>query len=203
MKLIPFLNELKEHKAVALALADLHTKLPQGLFYHLPSHTEDVMHEALLFGIEDGLSRRELELLVIAAAFHDTGYIDSRTENEPYGAERAKTTLQNSDEYTKDEIEQVVTMILDTRVSKDSGRPRQIPTTNLSRYLCDADMSNLGREDFLEKAKLLEKEKGGKEDLLSLEKLLKGHTWHCSAAKRLRGKGLEENLAAIQKKLGR
>ncbi len=203
--LVSFLNEIKKKKVIVQAFHDLRTRLPQGLYYHLPSHTEDVLHEALLFGFEDKLSPRQLELLGIAAAYHDTGYIDSLTENEPQGAARARGALEKTAEYSADDISQIVTMILDTKVHKTAGSSKQIPTTLLSRYLCDADMSNLGREDFLVKAKLLQQErrsKGEGEFLRSLEGLLTSHVWHTPAAKKLRTQGTHENLAIIKKSLG-
>jgi len=202
--IIPFLNELRQKPIIAHILDELSSKLPKRLYYHVPAHTEDVMHEVLLFGIEDGLKERDLELLVVAAAFHDSGFIDSLVDNEPYGAERAKVAAKSSGDYSKEEVDEITQMILATKVHQLSNGARQLPSTDLSKYLCDADMSNLGRKDFFEKGELLQKERGVKsqqEFLRGLSELILAHKWHTPAGNKLRSKGCEENLEEIKKLL--
>jgi hypothetical protein len=61
-----------EMPLVQAALSRLERELPNNLIYHAKGHTEDVLHEALRYGVMDNLSPRELELLAIAAAYSNS-----------------------------------------------------------------------------------------------------------------------------------
>ncbi len=182
---------------VAEARRQLATLLPSGLYYHAASHTDDVIREVILLGLTDSLPERSIELLTVAAAFHDTGFIVAGKENETYGAERARSYLSSQDIYSASEIETIYQIILDTKLQFLHDGPRQVPRSLLAQYLCDADVGNLGRHDFFEKAELYRKE-------LAKEKkeFYKGFTlafmqaqrWHTPAAQKLRGPTKEENL---------
>ena len=68
-------------------------------------------------------------------------------------------------EISEEDIEEIVQMILDTkvRVVAHGAGSQQIARTNLSRYLLDADLSNLGRTDFFDCFKRLQGETSAKE----------------------------------------
>jgi len=182
-------------------LITLKNELPRDLSYHSQEHTLDVLNEALLFASHDNLPSRDIELLEVAAAFHDSGFLDAKKDNEDIGAKRAVDALRKEGTYTEEEILLVKKAILDTRVVNN----RQVPTTRISPYLLDADMSNLGRVDFFEKGRLLQKELGmsSEDDFLkaSLE-IMNKHEWYSAAAKKLRAAGKEANITALQAKLG-
>jgi hypothetical protein len=102
--------------------------------------------------------------------------------------------------YSGDEIALVETMIRDTEVKFLPEGPRQVPTTELSKYLCDADVSNLGRPDFLEKAELVRREVHVPRDevfFTSLRKFVGSHDWYTPAARAARAEGKAENLSAL------
>lgn len=182
-------------------LATLKSQLSETLFYHNQEHTLNVLGEALVFALHDKLPARDIELLAVAAAFHDAGFLDSRKDNEGQGAARAVEALTKDGSFTKNEIALVEKAILDTRVVNN----RQIPTTKLSPYLLDADMSNLGRVDFFEKGKLLQKELGISSDeefLRASLEVMNKHEWYSDAAKKLRTAGKESNVRALRAKLG-
>lgn len=197
-------EELKRHPIVRTTLDLLAQKLPQNLSYHSLLHTQDVVSEALQFGIKDNLPRRSLELLAIAAACHDVGFITRTVMNEPLGAAYAREQMEKAGGYTADEIALVERMILDTPIVDTVDGPRQVPSTDLSRYLLDADLSNLGRDDFFEKGELLRQELGQEQNIFRsyAYRLLNAHQWLTSSAQALRQNKKEENLKTLKSLIG-
>ena len=185
---------------VAQAIDLLARQLPANLTYHAKSHTDDVLAEAMRYATIDGLSAREVELLAIAAAFHDTGFVKSLIANEALGADFARKAMRLAGTYSEDEIALVEQMIIDTTLVELPNGPQQIPSTKLSRYLLDADLSNLGREDFFDKGELQRRELGIDEAHFrkrSLQ-LLTAHRWFTDAARNLRQKKKDENLLLLK-----
>ena len=182
------------------ALTLLDKALPDNLSYHTKGHTLEVLRESIRFAVTEGLSERELELLAIAAAFHDTGFIKSPVANELIGAEFAREALQRAGGFSTREIQLVEQMILDTKLVELPAGPQQIPSTKLSRYLLDADLSNLGRDDFFDKSELLLQELGVEERSFRSRSLqvIAGYRWFTEAAHALGQKKKEENLLLLR-----
>ncbi|MDZ4787283.1 MAG: hypothetical protein SGJ02_14520 [bacterium] len=188
-------------KVISNILDVLKEKLPANLYYHNYSHTLDVIDEAFIFATADGLTEREIELLLIAAAYHDSGFINLAKENEALGSELAVKALQLVGGYTRQESDLIKTMILDTTVRSTKVGFKQVPSTELSKYLLDADVSNLGREDFFEKGELVRKELGNIPKTIFYNhslSLMKVHQWYTSAAKKLRQSQKEKNIAKLE-----
>ena len=80
------IRSLSRLPAVAHPLEILGSQLPKDLLYHAYSHTEDVIAEVVKLASLDALSDREIEILAVAAAWHDVGFIHSRNNNEPLAA---------------------------------------------------------------------------------------------------------------------
>ena len=192
--------ELGGHPIVSDTLTLLARELPQGLSYHALSHTQDVISEVIRFGLTDKVAPRELELLTIAAACHDMGFIKSPVMNEPIGAAYAREQMEKLGGYTPEEINLVERMILDTALVETGGGPRQIASTDLSRYLLDADLSNFGRDDFFDKGELQRKELGQDQDIFRKNSvaLLNSHRWLTNAARAIRQKKKEQNLSMLK-----
>ena len=126
------------------------TCLPAGLYYHDLAHTLDVFHAVLRIGKAENIADEEIELLRVAALFHDTGYVQSYENNEHLGAENAAECLPSYG-YSGEQIEKVKNAILATNLG--------IPPTNIfEEVLCDADLDYLGRDDFDSRSGLLFKE---------------------------------------------
>lgn len=188
---------------VQSVISALKAQLSKNLCYHTVEHTLDVFHEALLFAHHDNLPARDMELLAIAAAYHDAGFLQQPKDNERIGARMAADAMRKHS-YPRDEISTVETMIDDTQLRPRARGFAQVPTHELSRYLLDADLSNFGRDDFFEKAELVRKEIGVPKNRASLKKvllLMQAHQWHTPAAKALRQKKKEENLARLRETL--
>ncbi|MDO7854662.1 Pycsar system effector family protein [Hymenobacter convexus] len=125
-------------------------ELPAQLTYHSIAHTEAVVKEARALAPAANLSPDDTELLLLAAWFHDAGYLDVYDGHEFRSMERAGAWLAEHG-VAPARIKQVQDMIKATH--RDST-----PETELQKLLVDADMSNLARDDFRSRAELLRTE---------------------------------------------
>ena len=199
-EVIEKLEDFKSKKIISDILNQLKSGLSKTLYYHNFAHAEDVLHEALLFAIHDKLSDREIELLAIAVAYHDSGFLQTADEHEAIGAKFATEAMRADGGYSREEIDLVHQMILDTKVMRDANGIRLPPTSDLSRYLLDADLSNLGRVDFFERLELMRLELGSREPsfLRSTLHLIGSHEWYTDAARKLREKQRRKNLRNLR-----
>lgn len=125
-------------------------ELPEEITYHSINHTIDVVSSAIEIGRKQNLEDSEIELLQIAAWFHDLGYTQSAESHEQKGAEIARDFLE-SHGYPIEAIEKVVGCIMATQMPQN-------PRNYLEQILCDADLMHLAGEDYFKKADLLHKE---------------------------------------------
>src|SRR5690606_38647195 len=133
-------------------LEKLEKDLPEDLYYHNYNHTISVFKEAILFAVYDGLSEREIELLAIASAYHDAGFLFQREDNESIAARLVAEEMKKTKQYENSEIKLVQEMIEDTKLFFEENSYKRNCSNKLSKYLLDADLSNLGRDDFLDNA---------------------------------------------------
>lgn len=200
-------SSLRQLPIISEILDKLNAELPSHLKYHAYEHTEDVFREAIRFSVTDGLPARDITLLAIAAAFHDAGFIKSPVANEPIGARMAREAMESFSKhdpkhgFSEEEIALVEQMILDTTLRDVQGSLRQVPTTDLSRYLLDADLSNLGRDDFFDKGELQRQELGYDQEIFRRKSfdLLNSHRWLTNAGRLLRQSRKDENLKLLKK----
>ncbi len=181
---------------VSEILERLEKELPEKLFYHSVDHSKDVLFESLKFGLLGGLGSRELELLAIAAAYHDSGYLVRMEDNEVLGAEFAIKAMKEAGTYTPEEITIVSDMIIDTKLNDLGSIFVRTISSGLAEYLLDADLSNLGRDDFFKKGKLLQKELDLSDEVfhsLTL-KLIDNHQWQTESARKLRSTQCQLNF---------
>ena len=182
-------------------------ELPDGVKYHDANHTlhptRGVVAVANRIALSEEVSEKDRELILAAAYFHDTGYIREFGHNEPIAARMAGRILKLIG-YLPDEIETIKTMILATDL-------RRGPKTHLEKVLCDADLDNLGRDDFFElDNKLREGRRGHGIDVSDDEKWYRGtlevlekYPYHTKTQKRLREEGRRRNMQKLMDKLAR
>lgn len=127
-------------KAAQAANALISEKHTSEFTYHNLQHTLRVAENAYKLGVAQNLGGEELEDLLIAAFFHDTGYYDSTTDHEAVGAAYATTFLQEHQASTE-RIERIEKLILSTKITT-------APSTPLEEILCDADLNYLGASEF-------------------------------------------------------
>ncbi len=125
----------------------LNERLPSWVVYHSFSHTEEAVDACRAIGEGSKLAKSDMEMVQIAAWFHDTGYTVSVVDHEEHSVEIANAFLSSQD-YPADRIARIGTAIRATKV------PQQ-PSTLMEQVLCDADMAHLGSKRFFEKSNLL------------------------------------------------
>ena len=198
-------KELTAHPLVRGILDRLRRELASDLYYHSAAHSEDVVREAILLGVTDQLSERELLLLAIAAAYHDAGFLVRREENELLAADMAVQAMRQHGGFTEAECQQVFSMIEDTIVRVVANGLAEVPRSKLAGYLLDADLSNLGRPDFDERRALIDRELIASGKLPSVDvaaQLFRAHRWHTPAGRALRDAQKQKNIAAWQAETG-
>lgn len=188
---------------VTETVATLVSGLDPTLYYHCPAHTKDVLRQTLELAAEDMIDDRDALLLAIAAAFHDAGFLKQRPKNEPIGANMAVEAMAKSGRFSLEERELVEQMILDTQLVMEG--PAQIANSRLSPWLLDADLANLGRDDFWDQTKLLAKELNiDLQNMLPMtQALMERHDWQSPAGRRLFGAKKESNFVALERELGK
>jgi uncharacterized protein len=180
-------------------------ELPDGIKFHDINHTlhptRGVVAVANKIAISENISEHDRELLIAAAYFHDMGYIREYEKNEPIAARMAGRILKLIG-YKPDEIEKVQKMILATDFARE-------PKTHVEKILCDADVDNLGREDFFKlDGKLREGRRARGIDVSDDAKWYKGtleiikkHQYYTESQKKLREKGKQKNIKGLLNKL--
>ncbi|HMB62829.1 MAG TPA: HD domain-containing protein [Eudoraea sp.] len=125
----------KKYCMEILATSRCH-KLP----FHNGQHTLDVYENAYRIGQHECLSEIELEPVLLAALFHDTGNAVPYEDHEERSVSNAVIFLENEG-YEKHLIGLVTGCIRATKIP-------QRPLSKQECILCDADLYHLGRKDF-------------------------------------------------------
>jgi len=123
-----------------LILNKLKNELSSNLFYHSIYHTLDVYNCAESIAKEEGVNDSDLKLLLVAAIFHDAGYLKQNKDHEELSCGIAREYLPLY-QYSKKDIDIICGIIMATKI------PQQ-PKTHLEEIICDADLNYLGRNDF-------------------------------------------------------
>ncbi|MBX2875424.1 MAG: HD domain-containing protein [Saprospiraceae bacterium] len=135
----------------------LNNQLPAEIVWHNLEHTERVVEMVNLIGEQEPLSEEELEMVQVAAWFHDTGYRDTYDEHHEASQAIAADFL-NQQAYPKGKTSQVLKSLLATQ----KGHP---PQNNIEKVLVDARQGVMVVGDYKEYLKSLNKE------LLAIKKL--------------------------------
>ncbi|MCJ8165476.1 DUF5706 domain-containing protein [Pontibacter sp. E15-1] len=122
-------------------------KLSKKLVYHNFRHTLEVVAVAEELGQNSGLAPDQLQDLVLAAWFHDTGYVDAYEGHEAESIKIATEWLARHD-YPTERLERIEGCIKATKHDV-------APETLLQELLVDADLSNIGKSTFSATAELL------------------------------------------------
>ena len=197
------ITEIKAEPLVTETVQHLASALDPTLYYHSPDHTRDVLRQTMELAQADALESRDVLLLAIAAAFHDAGFLEQRPKNEPIGAQMAVQAMSDSGRFSQSEQDLVEQMILDTQLVMEG--PAQISNSRLSPWLLDADLANLGREDFWDQTSLLAKElEIEMGNILPMTRtLMERHDWQRPAGKRLFAAKKASNFVALETELSK
>lgn len=184
-------------RVTTFILDKLRRELPVSFSYHNVDHTLDVMRAVKEIGSQEHVTGDELQLLLTAALFHDTGFLISAENHELHSCHMASKYLP-SYFYSEQDISQINDLIMATKM------PQQ-PKNHLEEILCDADLDYLGRADFFEISEKLYDEMlalgtiSSHQAYMQLQlNFLSNHRYFSNAAKVSRNKLKEENLTKIK-----
>ncbi len=134
----------------------LHDHINEQLYYHNFKHLQDVTQAAIEIGLESKLNEDQMETVIIAAWFHDTGYCRGWENHEITSKTLASEFLRSQGAGEK-KIAEVSGCIIATRMP-------QRPTNILEQVVCDADLNHISTEEFFNKSELLRQEISARND---------------------------------------
>ncbi|MEO7523177.1 MAG: Pycsar system effector family protein [Ferruginibacter sp.] len=174
---------------------------PKLLFHNL-QHTENVVSKTKEIARHYELGEHEMLILVIAAWFHDTGYLFSPpAEHEEKSVEIMKLFAREK-QVPFDIVNEVSGCIMATKA------PRH-PAGILQEILCDADTFNLGTTDFKRTNEIVFQEFQNASDVALSRKafdegaliMLKQHKFYTGFCKEQLTGVKKENMKKIKKKI--
>ena len=183
------------------------TKLSGVYFYHNFEHARRVVGRVAELAKWEGCTDSEIEALIVAAWFHDTGFIEHEAGHETISAAIAADFLkarQVSDGF----IELVKNLIL-------ASAKKASPQSKLEKILKDADCSHVASADYFEVATSLKNETSVKENTVITElewleankEFFKEHQFYTETAKlkwqpikELNAKEINERIVRINQK---
>lgn len=118
--------------------------------YHNLDHTKAVVTAFREIAQGCGIADRDVELGLVAAWFHDIGYIKNPFTHEKGSISVLEDMVDKSD-FTETEIDVLKGLIMATKMP-------QSPKTMVEKALCDADLLHLGTSTYLESSETLRKE---------------------------------------------
>lgn len=171
---------------------------PEFVFHDFP-HTRNVVEAARQIGAGYDLSEKDMEILQLAAWFHDTGYYKNQDGHEALSCELAEDFLKLC-RYDAGNIEQVKGCIIATRVPQN---PRNL----LEEILCDADLSHLGNDHYWDRCGRLRQEMLMTRDILMSEQewvdfeldFMIGHQYHTDVAREMFSKQKAQHIKQLKK----
>ncbi|HLC77655.1 MAG TPA: hypothetical protein VJH92_00860 [Candidatus Nanoarchaeia archaeon] len=179
-----------------LIVRDYVMKNMKDLPYHNFKHAEDVARVSRELAIKEGINSEGIFLLETAGYIHDIISEVGRKDNEERSIERGEYFLPTMG-YTPSQVYRVKSLVMATKLPTN-------PKNLLERIICDADLDNLGREDFFEKNEALRQEFGitdKKSWYQDSVNFLEGHNYYTRAARRYRGQMKSYNLAQLKQRI--
>jgi predicted metal-dependent HD superfamily phosphohydrolase len=170
--------------------------------YHNLTHTQRVVKNTKEIAVFLEVEKVSIENLVIAAWFHDTGYVDGQENHEVKSVQIASEFL-TAQNISEERIQAITALILATEME-------YVPQNSLEEIIKDADCAHVASKNFLDIASLLRKEwelsvdkKYTHADWIDLNVgfLTQKHNFYSEYALRNWSKGKEKNLAKLLKNL--
>lgn len=122
----------------------------KSLPFHSVDHTKDVYEYVKTIANYEEVFGSDLEPILIAALFHDTGMAQTYADHEEQSVKYAMEFLKEQ-EYPEDKLNIVTSCILATKMPQN-------PQTLAEKIICDADLYHLGLESYIFKNERLRAE---------------------------------------------
>lgn len=178
----------------------LRTKLPPFLTYHTPEHTQRVLDMAVFISEKENVTGHRLELIKIAALFHDIGFIDNADHHEEKSCRILRDMVARYN-FPEEDLEKICGMIMATKI------PQQ-PKTILEDIVADADLEYLGTDSFYPISQNLFREFRHYNPKLDIHrfneiqvKFIKNHKYHTEFCKQNREAKKQEHLEKLVQEL--
>lgn len=139
-------------------------KIGAEYVFHDLNHTRGVMEAVTEIGNDSNISERELQLLQVAAWFHDSGYDQGAEGHEERSCRYAVSFLSKFDLPDQD-LDLITRCIMATRLP---FKPKDL----LEEIICDADLSHLGKQSYWDRTGRLRQEM-----LLTRGKMMTEQDW--------------------------
>jgi predicted metal-dependent HD superfamily phosphohydrolase len=121
-------------------------KLPGEYVYHNYKHTFETVRACKELAEVYNLTNKDYEILLLAAWFHDTGYINTYQGHEEDSVAIMKEYLKGK--YKSEDLDKIESLILSTKAAS-------VPDGTLQEILHDSDYINIGKKRFVNRAELL------------------------------------------------
>lgn len=121
---------------ISFVMGLLKNKLPVEYFYHNHKHTEYIIEKVVEIGKHENCTPEEIELLKMAALWHDVGYINTYDRHEEEGCNLVRKYFPGFG-ITDEETDAVCNLIIATRIPQE-------PHNKLEEIIADADLEYLG-----------------------------------------------------------
>ncbi len=172
-------------------------EMPLIYVFHNLEHTENVVKGCARLGEANNVTQEELEILLLAAWFHDTGYSEGAEGHEERSIQRATKYLSERN-YPKEKIETIGNCIRATRLP-------QTPKNLLEEIIADADLSHLGKKSYWKSCDMIRLEFAVVKDMVMTDEewvdfeidFLSNHRFHNKQAQLLFGQRQSKNLAKL------
>jgi predicted metal-dependent HD superfamily phosphohydrolase len=174
-------------------------RLSPDYIYHNFNHTLRVVNGVRIIGGAEDLKNEEIETLILAALFHDIGYIQGPENHEQRSSMMARDFLLGNN-YPEERADHVVKLIQVTAMGSE-------PETHSEKIMRDADCSHFAEKSYCALSELLREEwrlTMGKVfsdlewALLNREMLIQHHRYYSEYAKKELQPRKEANIAALQ-----
>jgi predicted metal-dependent HD superfamily phosphohydrolase len=122
------------------------------LVFHSLNHTEEVVEACSYIAAHSELSEEDRLVLMLAAWFHDTGYVDGEASTH-----EQKSIELSSEFLSRRGVDEKLIMRVTSAI--EATRMPQSPVNIVEKILCDADLYHLSTDDFKAKSQLLRQER--------------------------------------------
>jgi predicted metal-dependent HD superfamily phosphohydrolase len=188
-------------KATAYVEVLFRAKKPDWVRFHTFRHARAVAEASQEIGAACLLSEEDMEVVTLAAWFHDTGYLEGIDGHEERSVQIASAFLRDND-YPEEKITQIAGCIRATHLPQN-------PKNLLEQVLCDADIAHLASKDFFEVTELIRSEiehrmrlKLTEEEWLTMNTdFVAGHQYHTDCARSKYADQHAANVKALKKRL--
>lgn len=177
----------------------LEEDLPLWLTYHNVEHTKYVLKQAEIIAKHEGITGRDLNLVRIAALYHDTGFLKDRKNHETLSCNFAFQDLREI--MTAAETDKICGMIMATKIP-------QSPTNITEKIIADADLEYLGTKYFFRFSKKLYQELLHYNPSLTLKEwdeiqidFLTNHSYHTSYCQQMKEPIKRRNMEMVRERL--